>query len=75
MVVQTPAGSRSHRRQQRPVRAARGHALESWRLFEATKQVQWQRRKKVIDPVTQLERDDGYQDIGNIWARSSRSIA
>jgi hypothetical protein len=44
-----------------------GTLWQSWRLFQATQQVAWKHRKKVIDPVTLLERDDGYTDPVNIW--------
>lgn len=45
-----------------------GHLWDSFRLFKATEKVLWQRRIKIVDPVTGLDRDAGLQTIGNVWA-------
>lgn len=51
-----------------PSETSRGVLWESFRLFHANFQVNWKRRKKIIDPVTTLERDDGVEDMGTVWA-------
>jgi hypothetical protein len=45
-----------------------GTLWDSFRLFYLNKQVLWQRRGKIIDPVTRLEQDNGLELMGNIWA-------
>lgn len=45
----------------------RGVLWDSFRLFEAKRTVLWQRRVKVLDPITQLLRDDGLQTLGRPW--------
>lgn len=44
-----------------------GTLFKSFMLFEADKYVTWQRRKKVIDPVTQVERDNGLENLPMLW--------
>jgi hypothetical protein len=68
MVVQTASGTKFIVGENGPSEQAEGTLWMSWRLFEATQQVTWQRRKKVIDVVTELERDDGLEDLGSFWA-------
>jgi hypothetical protein len=68
MVLRTPSGSHFIVGNNGPSEQAEGTIWISWRLFEATQQVQWKRRVKVVDTVTQLERDDGYTDPVAIWA-------
>lgn len=68
MVIRTPAGQHFIVGSNGPSEQAEGTLWQSWRLFEATSKVSWQRRKKIVDTVTQLERDDGLEDLGTIWA-------
>lgn len=67
MVVRTASGSAYIVGLNGPSEQSFGTIWTSWQMFAATQQVRWQRRKKAIDPVTQLERDDGYDELGNIW--------
>lgn len=67
MVLRSPAGEifivgeNGHSEQ-------RGGAIwQSWFLFKATDSVTWERRNKVTDPVTLLDRDDGHDDLGTFW--------
>lgn len=50
-----------------PSEQSEGTIWLSWRLFQATGKFRWQRRQKIVDPVTELERDSGLQDMGEIW--------
>jgi hypothetical protein len=68
MVLRTASGTHFIVGDNGPSEQAEGTLWVSWRLFEATRQVTWKRRKKVVDTVTQLERDDGFDDFGLIWA-------
>jgi hypothetical protein len=68
MVLRTPSGAHMIVGQNGPSEQAQGTLWQSWRLFEATQQVHWQRRKKITDIVTGLPRDDGLEDMGMIWA-------
>lgn len=44
-----------------------GGTFQGFRLFEATHQMLWARRHKTLDPITNLERDDGVDELGMIW--------
>lgn len=68
MVLRSPIGAYFIVGDNGPSEQAEGPLWQSWRLFEATKLVKWERRKKIIDPVVKVERDDGYEDMGMIWA-------
>jgi hypothetical protein len=68
MVLRTPGGSHFIVGSNGPSEQTEGTIWQSWRLFEATEQATWQRRKKVIDVVTELERDDGLEELGTFWA-------
>lgn len=68
MVLRSPAGSVFIVGNNGPSEQPEGTLWMSWRLFEATVQVSWKRRKKVTDVVTELERDDGFDNLGTIWA-------
>jgi hypothetical protein len=68
MVVRTPAGQVYILGDNGPSEAAEGTVWQSFRLFEPSGQYRWERRIKVVDPVTRLERDDGLQDMGTVWA-------
>jgi hypothetical protein len=67
MVIRTPAGAVFVVGDNGPSEQREGTIWQSWRLFEATGKYKWQRRNKIVDPVTELERDDGYIDMGDIW--------
>lgn len=68
MVLRSPAGAYLIVGNNGPSEQPEGPLWQSWRLFDATGRYTWQRRKKVTDPVTHLERDDGYEDMGMMWA-------
>jgi hypothetical protein len=68
MVVRSPAGVHYVVGENGPSEQVEGPLWQSWRLFECTGRYQWKRRTKTIDPVTELERDGGYEDMGMIWA-------
>jgi hypothetical protein len=67
MVLRTPAGSHFIVGNNGPSDQPEGTIWQSWRLFEATEQLLWQRRTQTVDPVTQLKRDSGPEDLGMIW--------
>lgn len=66
-VLRSPAGVHYIVGENGPSEQVEGTLWMSWRLFETTGRYSWMRRKKVIDPSTELERDDGYEDMGMIW--------
>lgn len=68
MVLRSPAGAHFIIGENGPSEQPEGALWQSWRLFEATTRVLWRRRKKVFDIVTELERDDGVETLGTIWA-------
>jgi hypothetical protein len=68
MVIRTPGGSVFIVGDNGPSEQPEGTIWMSWRLFEATQQVKWQRRKKVTDVVTHLEKDEGLDELGTFWA-------
>lgn len=68
MVLRSPVGAHFIVGQNGPSEQRQGPIWQSWRLFEATQQVEWKSRKKIVDPVTKLERDDGYTTPVMIWA-------
>lgn len=67
MVIRSPSGVHYIVGENGPSEQPEGTLWQSWRLFETTGQYRWKRRKKIIDPVTELERDDGLEDMGLIW--------
>lgn len=68
MVLRSPAGTHFIVGNNGPSEQPEGTLWMSWRLFEATGLYKWERRKKTTDLVTRLERDDGLQDMGLVWA-------
>jgi hypothetical protein len=68
MVVRSQSGAVFIVGENGPSEQPEGTIWMSWRLFDATQQVHWTRRRKTIDPVTRLERDQGFDDLGLIWA-------
>ena len=68
MVLRSPAGAHFIVGENGPSEQREGPLWMSWRLFEATQKVEWKQRKKKIDPITQLERDDGFTAPVMIWA-------
>lgn len=67
MVVRSPGGTTFVVGQNGDGELPQGTTWKSFRLYEATAQVSWQRRIKTIDPITELERDSGAVDMGLIW--------
>lgn len=67
MVLRSPSGSLFIVGANGPSETYRGSIWQSFRLFEPTAKVLWQRRKKRIDPVTKREREDGLELMGEIW--------
>lgn len=51
-----------------PSETQAGHMWDSFRLFKASDKVSWQRRTKVTDVVTGLDRDIGLQSMGSVWS-------
>lgn len=68
MVLRSPIGAHFIVGQNGPSEQPEGPIWQSWRLFEATGQYKWERRKKTIDLATRLEKDAGLEDMGLIWA-------
>lgn len=67
MVVKSEGGSVWMVGQHGAAETSSGPIYRNFRLFEAAGQFSWQRRGKVIDPVTRLEKDTGLVDRPNIW--------
>lgn len=68
MVMRTPSGRVFIVGHNGPSERREGTLWESFRLFEATGQYKWERRQKLVDPITRLPRDDiNKQDLGMIW--------
>lgn len=67
MVLRSPSGSIFIVGANGPSETWRGTLWQSFRLFEPTGQVLWQRRKKILDPITKREKDDGLETLGMIW--------
>lgn len=68
MVIRAPAGQVFIVGDNGPSERVEGTLWQSFRLFEATGQYVWTRRKKVIDPITQLPRDAMAPiTMGMIW--------
>jgi hypothetical protein len=68
MVVRTPEGSVYIVGDNGPSEVSQGTLWESYRLFEATGQYNWQRRTKTVDPVTRLPQEGPLQELGLVWA-------
>lgn len=68
MVLMSPAGDYYVAGENGASENYRGVLWQSYRLFEATRTVKWQRRVKSTDVVTGLERDSYLEDLGDIWA-------
>lgn len=67
MVIRSPEGVIYIVGENGPSEQPQGTLWQSWRLFEATGQRMWTRRGKVIDPVTQMEREGAEIEMGMIW--------
>jgi hypothetical protein len=67
MVIRTPSGAVYIVGDNGPSETQNGVVWLSFRLFEASGQVTWQRRLKVLDPVALVERDDRLQELGTVW--------
>lgn len=67
LVLLSPAGHRYIVGYNGPSENIRGALWNSFRLFNATNYVLWQRRSKIIDPVTRLEQDSGLAVVGYAW--------
>ena len=68
MVIQTPLGEKYIVGDSGPSETYQGPLWRSYRLFVVTGRYSWKTRRKVIDPVTGLPRDDGMIDNGMIYA-------
>lgn len=44
-----------------------GGTFKNLRAFEATHRLNWSKRNEVVDPITNMTRDDGVIDQGLIW--------
>lgn len=67
MVVRSPAGDIYIVGDNGSSETSKGVLWQSFRLFEAQRQVRWERRVQLVDPVTMLERDSHLELIGNPW--------
>lgn len=68
MVMRTESGRVYIISHNGPSERREGTLWESYRLFEVSGQYKWERRRKVVDPITRLERDDlSTQNLGMIW--------
>ncbi|MGN6820277.1 MAG: hypothetical protein ACTHJR_16560 [Sphingomonas sp.] len=68
MVVRAPGGQVFICGDNGPSETHEGTIWQSFRLFEPTGKYLWQRRMKVIDPITRLPMDDSLQTLGTIYA-------
>lgn len=67
MVVETPSGEKLLVGENGPSESWRGTLWRSYRMFAVTRQVSWTRRVFSEDPITQLKRDIGEQEMGTPW--------
>lgn len=67
MVVRTPGGEVFIVGDNGPGEHAQGVLWDSFRLFRATEQVDWQRCTTTIDPVTRQKTDGPLAELGKIW--------
>lgn len=67
MVIKSPAGDNYIVGDNGASETNRGVLWQSFRLFETKRQVKWERRVKLIDTVTRIERDSHIEFLGNPW--------
>ncbi len=67
MVVRSPAGDVYIVGDNGTSETSKGILWQSFRLFEAKRTARWERRVKLIDPITRLQRDAGLQHLGDPW--------
>ena len=69
MVIESPEGHKYIAGFNGPSEHISGTLWDSFRMFTATDQVDWYRRGKVLDNVTQLEHDSGAEKVQDtpIW--------
>lgn len=67
MVLRTEAGSIFMVGNNGPSESRGDILFQSFRLFEPTGQYKWERRRKVMDPIARVERDDGVALQGMIY--------
>lgn len=67
MVLRSPSGSLFIVGANGPSETYRGTLWQSFRLFEPTARVPWQRRKFRVDPISKQKREDGITELGLIW--------
>jgi hypothetical protein len=51
-----------------PSEVREGVLWQSFRVFEPTGQYQWQRRTKILDPVTRIPSEGPLEDLGMVYA-------
>lgn len=68
MVIRSPSGSPFIVGGNGPSEHQSGTLWQSFRLFEPTGQYLWQRRSRVLDPITKQYREGPLGIIGTIWA-------
>lgn len=67
MVIRSQAGEVFLVGENGPSEASGNVIWQSWRLFEATGQVTWVRRTRIIDPITKQPKEGPPQNMGLIW--------
>jgi hypothetical protein len=67
MVVRSPEGTTWMLAKHGDSEVHSGALFRNFRLFEATQQFSWEKRGKVIDPITRLPKDAGMVAQPDIW--------
>lgn len=68
VVIQSPAGGIYMVGTNGPSEHYTATIWTSFKLFQVTRQVLWERRRTRVDPITRLPREDGVENKGLIWA-------
>lgn len=67
MVMQTEASGLFILGDNGPSERSEGVLFQSFRMFQVTHKLRWQRRGRILDPITRLETEGVQQDLGDIY--------
>lgn len=68
VVLRSPHGMRYLVGANGPSEQPEGVLWQSYRLYQVTQQVEWRRRTRIKDPITNEDRDGPVESLGLIWA-------
>lgn len=67
MILRSPAGATYLVGENGPSEQPQGTIWQSFRLFECTGLYRWERRTRIVDPITRQDREGAMQDMGLAW--------